>query len=98
MIENQNGKDLGLWMLEPYFNGLRIHADLGKECRGKKAVESAKAVFNWVFQNTENNVVYAEIPKENKPACRIAAWAGMRHVGIETDKRIFEIKKEALIN
>jgi RimJ/RimL family protein N-acetyltransferase len=89
-----NGKEaeaLGLWSLHKHEDGVMIHADMGPKCRGRKAIESAKSAFGWVFRNTDFKKIYAGIPKENKPACRVAAMAGMRFTGLNKDLRCFEL-------
>ncbi len=88
-----NGKEaLGLWSLHKYDDGVMIHADMGPKCRGRKAIESAKAAFAWIFRNTKFKKIYAKIPKENLPAQRIASLAGMRFRGILDEYRTFELK------
>ena len=92
LIEKSFNEVLGLWSLEPHKDGLRIHADMGPKCRGKNAIESAKRAFKWVFENTEFKNIYAGIPKENRPACRVASFAGMRFTGNDKKLRLFHLQ------
>jgi hypothetical protein len=94
LIAKGKGKDLGLWSFQPDRDGLRIHADLGPECRGKDAVESARAAFKWIFENTVNKIIYAGIPEENKPACLVASRAGMKFIRNENGRRKYEVNHE----
>lgn len=77
LAEKAGENVLGIWSYEPYEDGLRIHADLGKECRGSKAIYSAIRSFSWIFRNTEARAIYAGIPASNRPACQVASRAGM---------------------
>jgi len=93
LVESSQGQDLGLWSFHKDRGGLRIHADMGPKCRGRKAVESMKSAFSWVFENMDIKTIYAGIPIKNKPACRIAAWSGMRCNGNKNGRRHYEVRK-----
>ena len=73
LLEKTGEEIQGLWSFEKYLDGIRIHADMGAKCRGRKAIESAKDAFGWVFKNIPVNVIYAGIPADNKPACQITS-------------------------
>ena len=77
LIEKSGNEILGLWSLEKWKDGVRIHVDMGENCRGRKAIDSAKRAFGWVFDNLPVNMIYAGIPVEKKAACQIAARSGM---------------------
>ena len=85
--------NIGLWIFHKYLNGLMVHADMTPECRGKRAVESAKNAFKWVFQNTNTKIIYAGIPKKNKPACHSAVGSGMNFTHEDENKRYYEVEK-----
>lgn len=93
LMEVQNGEDLGVWHLHPCLDGVCIHADLGDKCRGKDAVASARDVFEWIFQNTHNKIIYAAIPEEVRTACMVATWAGMTYQVTEQNCRLYSIEK-----
>ena len=93
LMEKKGKEILGIWSFEPYKDGLRIHADMGMKCRGKQAIESAKNAFNWVFNNTEFKSIFAGIPHENKPACRVASFSGMRYSGFNDYCKWYELKE-----
>ncbi len=82
---------VGLWTFHRYRDGLLIHADMSDECRGARAIESAKAAFAWIFDNTGTNKIYARIPAENKPACYMARWSGMTFIATEDNRRCYEV-------
>lgn len=79
----------GIWTLHDHQDGLMIHADMPPGQRGEKARESAREAFEWVFDNTPAKAIYAEIPKSNRPACFMAAWAGMKFTHENEDLRCY---------
>ena len=83
----------GVWSYEPYQDGLRVHADLGVECRGADAIKSAKKSFEWIFSNTKFKNIYAGIPEENKPACRVAYMSGMDFEQLYSNIRWYKLNK-----
>lgn len=91
LIERNGKENLGLWALHEHKDGVMIHVDMGIKCRGKKVIESAKNAFKWIFSNTGFKKIYAGIPQENKPACRIASLAGMQFTGLNNNLRTFEL-------
>ncbi len=95
LIEMEKDKDIGLWTLHRCEGGLRIHADMGVDCRGKKAIASARSAFNWVFKNTNYDIIYAGIPVKEKAACQIASRAGMNFKRFFNGEKVYEVKKWA---
>ena len=93
LIDRQDNEDVGLWSFHKAFDGLMIHADMGLKCNGKKAIESAKAAFKWIFKNISCGVIYASIPKENKAACHTAVKSGMNFNHTEHNKRFYKVMK-----
>ena len=87
--------DKGMWTFHSYKNGFRIHANMSAKLRGKKAIESAKNAFRWIFSNTKKDIIYAIIPKKNRAACLVASMSGMDFIDYQEDNRIFEVKKWA---
>lgn len=93
LAEKESADVRGIWSFEPHEDGVRIHADMGPKARGKKAIESAKRAFNWIFGNTSYRKIFAGIPTENRPACRVASLSGMRYVGFDEKLRWFELQQ-----
>ena len=93
LIQSEEGKDEGVWSFEPDGSGVKGHADIGVQGKGKKAVEGAKECIKWIFKNTEAAFVSAGIPTDNKAACCIAAWSGMRTIGVKDNIRQFKITR-----
>lgn len=83
--------NVGIWSFHKYRDGVKIHADMGVKCRGKKAIESAKSAFQWIFKNTEFKKIYAEIPIQNKPACHVAVYSGMQFINENNNRRCYEV-------
>lgn len=81
----------GLWAFHEHLDGLMIHAEMGVNCRGKAAIESAKRAFDWIFKNTDKTIIYAAIPKERKAACYMARWSGMKFTHEDDKQRYYEV-------
>lgn len=59
-----------------------IHTVLEKWCRGSRAIQAAKAVVEWIFDNTDCQRLVTEIPEGNIPAERLAINAGLSQYGL----------------
>jgi len=88
-----HGERQGMWVFEPYEDGLMIHAQMGVNVRGQLARESAKAAFKWIFDNTEIETIYAGIPRDRRTACFMAAWSGMKFTHEIDGKRFYKVNK-----
>ncbi len=93
LIQSEKGIDEGVWTFEPAGNGVKGHADIGHLGRGKKAIAGAKAAIEWIFKNTGAEFIGASISRENKKACFIASWAGMKIINADDNKRHFKITR-----
>ena len=95
MISSQNAvylldDEVNVWAFERYLDGWMIHAQMSLNCRGRKAVESAKRAFKWIFDNTGLKNIYAGIPETNKPAFYVASWSGMEYSHTKDSKRFYK--------
>ncbi len=93
LVENVGNQDIGLWTLHHFENGFMIHADLGIQCRGLRAIQSARRAFQWIFENSRCKFIYALIPKNNRPACQIAVKSGMEFIKELPKGRFFKVEK-----
>jgi len=66
---------------------------MGEKLRGKKAIESAKDAFRWIFNNTKKDIIYAIIPKKNRAACLVASMSGMKFINYQDNDRLFEVTR-----
>ena len=82
--------EVNLWAFQRYLDGWMIHAEMSKECRGRKAVESAKRAFKWIVDNTGSRNIYAGISVDRKPACYVASWSGMKYSHTKENKRFYK--------
>lgn len=82
--------EVNLWAFERYMDGWMIHAQMSLECRGRKAVESAKRAFNWIVENTGMINIYAGIPVDKKTAWFVASWSGMKYTHTADNKRFYK--------
>lgn len=82
---------IGLFTFHKHRDGLMIHADMGKKCRGKKAIQAVEEAFDWILQNTGIKNIYAEIPEDRKTACYMASFCGMDFEHILNNLRCYKI-------
>ncbi len=92
LIEENNGDDIGLWSFHKHLVGVMIHADMTLKCRGKRAVESAVNAFKWIFDNTDNKIIYAKISVKKPAASYIALASGMKFTHKNNEDRFYEVK------
>lgn len=90
LLEN-DPDPVGFWAFQPEIGALRIHAHFLPEYRGRKAAESARRAFNWIFENTLQEKIVARIPESSKRASVIARWSGMRFIEHRDGRDHFEV-------
>ena len=83
--------DIGVFSYEKYKDGYLVHANVLK--KGKAAVESAKKSFEWIFNNTTTDIIYAVIKRNNRATCHFAVQAGMNRTHDDEQFNYFNIKK-----
>ena len=93
LVQSDIGKDEGVWSFEPNGKGLKGHADIGINGKGKKAIEGAKDCIKWIFANTGAEFVSAAISRENMKACYVDSWSGMKNLGVKENIRHFKIMR-----
>jgi len=96
LIESDKSGDKGVWSFfknNDGSNGYMIHADMGKNCRGKRAIQSARIAFKWIFDNTGADFIKAEISRERIDVCSMAYHAGMKSFGLKNNLRHFKITR-----
>lgn len=94
LVEHDGKDDFGVWSFIQDLSGIRIHADMTFKCRGKDAIESANSAFEWIFNNTYWNRIFAKISIHNKAACQIAVKSGMKYIKNEGNKRVYEVQND----
>lgn len=92
LVEASPKGDVGLWSFHKHLDGLMIHADMTLYCRGQRAIESAVNAFKWIFENTKNKIIYAEIDFETRDACYVAVQSGMRYTHSDDNNRFYEVR------
>lgn len=94
LMETDGNRDSGVWTFHEYFDeGLLIHADMTRACRGKKAVKSMKEAFKWVFENTGTKTIYAKISKQKRPASFMAVASGMSFTHFQNNENYYQVNK-----
>lgn len=91
LLEVEKGEPVGVWSCYQFDKKVIIHADMGPKCRGKKAIDSAKRAFKWLFKNVPIDIICANIKKERKAACQIAARSGMELVCMENELKFYKV-------
>ncbi len=95
LIVVHDGVDVGIFEVHPYKDGLLIHLNMSEECRGKKAVRAGLGAFEWVFDNTDYETIYAVSPPKLRHAHFLANHVGMEYRRTdEAGFRHYEISRE----
>ncbi len=80
------GEDVGVMVFhtcdEP---GLLMHVELGHDCRGAKASAAYNEAFQWIFDNTEHEILLGRIPGTTQHARVMARHVGADFTGVDCD-------------
>jgi RimJ/RimL family protein N-acetyltransferase len=60
---------------------VEVHAMLGPECRGRRAVEASRMFLDFLGATTVYRRAVGYVPEYNRPMLRVAHLAGMRRIG-----------------
>lgn len=83
----EGGEDVGVMCFHPCDEeGLLMHVELGHQCRGARAAKAYEAAFQWMFDNTDYEVLLGRIPGETRHARVMARHVGAEYQGIDCDK------------
>jgi hypothetical protein len=94
LLEVVDGNALGVWAFEPAPDGsYEMHAAMGKDCRGAKAVQSGLNAISWLYENTKCNDIVAPVPVHLKHAQRIPRCAGLVYRGIDEGRKIYTMDR-----
>ena len=86
LIETEQGNDVGVIVFHPCdSDGLLMHVELGKECRGARAATAYRNAFNWMFSNTDHKTLLGRIPADNAAARFMARAVGGVFSGVDGD-------------
>lgn len=85
--------EINMWACNPFKDGIEIHAEMSRLCRGKDAIRSGKEAVKWIFDNTDFNKIYATISIQRKDACLVASNAGMENIKRSEEQRLFLIER-----
>ena len=95
-IEVENGKDLGVWAFEPCEDGYMMHAAMGPDCRGRKALHSGLKAIEWMFANTDCECVVAATPVDLKHTHVLPRVAGFQFREIKDGMRHYMLFKDEI--
>ncbi len=101
LIDSVNGEDVGIWLFHPNSGGFQVHAYMTEGHRGRRAAQSVRECFTWIFTHTDAKKIVAAIPRTYKEVHVMARHVGMKFDGFDTrtfrcyslDKRTFEQEK-----
>ena len=89
-----DGFDFGAMLFHPYKDALLMHVEMKVGYRGRIAANAYLEAMTWIFDNTGHDIIYGEIPFENRPAHLMARKTGASFDGIEDGLRLYSIRKE----
>lgn len=92
LIAVDRGVDVGVICFEALGGHLSMHVEL--QYRGKKAAQSCRDAISWVFQNTDWDIIHAEIPEEYRNVHYMATHVGFEFCGIQDKLRTYSVKRE----
>lgn len=88
-----NKQIVGLFMLNRCNSvTYEIHTCLLKAGRGEAAIQHAKDVVEWIFNNTQCQRLITQVPENNSPAYRLALAAGLTQYGL--NENAFKLKNK----
>lgn len=70
------------------------HTMFGETCRGRKAIDTAHEMIEWMFAHGAHTV-WGATPRANRKACLFNRLVGAREIGGDADDAIFEYRKAA---
>lgn len=95
LIEVQGGEDVGVWAVEPQKNGdYIVHTAMSPACRGKAALDSARAALRWFYEHTGADIILGTVPKRLKHASRVPREVGFVYEGIKGEFRIYKMTRD----
>ena len=83
LMENDDGKDVGVWVFHPCEDGLMVHVAMDNSHRGAYAAASVRDAFAWIFLHTKHTTLVAEIPDAMRHVQFMARHVGMLLDGID---------------
>ena len=97
LIVVASGIDVGLMVFHPYKNAVLMHVEMSKGYRGRLASNAYLEAMEWIFENTAYDVIYGEIPQDNRAAHLMARKTGARFDGIEDGLRLYSMREETFL-
>lgn len=95
LIAVASGIDVGVVLFHPYKDALLMHVEFTMGYRGRLASNAYREALAWIFENTAFDIIYGEIPQENRPAHLMARKVGACFDGIEDNLRLYSMRREA---
>jgi len=83
LVDVEEGEDIGVWFFHPNNNSLQIHVNMKEGHRGRRAAQSGRECFGWMFEHTSTKKIVAAIPKDYREVHVMARHVGMTFDGID---------------
>jgi len=98
LIVVDGGQDVGAFCFQPCDqDGRLMHVELGEACRGSRASQAYRAAFDWMFENTDVEILRGRIPADNRLARVMAVHVGGVFEQIDCDGlRCYSVEKRNL--
>ena len=94
LIATESGIDHGVMLFHPYNDALLMHVEFDKGHRGRFAIKAYREAIQWIFENTPFDIIYGEIPEENRPAHVMARSIGADFHGVDSKLRLYSLKRK----
>jgi len=96
LIDVEDGEDIGVWFFHPNNDAFQVHASMKEGNRGRRAAQSVRECFRWMFAHTKTKKIIAAIPKDYREVHVMARHVGMTFDGIDVrDFRCYSLDKMA---
>lgn len=89
-----NGED-AIGLFEGTVEGVyQSHTAFASTCRGRRAIDTAREMVEWMFEHGAN-IVWGATPRNNRPARWFNRQIGGKIIGGDDEAEVFEIRKAA---
>ena len=96
LVETDGADDFGVFCFHTCEAGYMVHVEMKPEFRGKRAAQSYRAAFAWMFDNTDCQKIIGEIPIKLRAAQFMARFVGGEFDGIDAGAlRCYSLTKKS---
>ena len=77
LLALDNNDIAGVFNFNTLYEGVEVHAGFLPKYRGQFAVDAAKAMFDWIYSNTDYTAIYSSISIHRPEVMKYASLTGM---------------------